>query len=79
MSDPLSTMTIHEIKDLNPEADVFVICRTEIGSIQVSPLWECDMTKSQLSSYALQTAVMYADTVSEGAVTCTIIDLRESA
>ena len=60
------------------EADAFIVCLSEQGTIQVTPYWECEDDQTELLIHAASLAAAFADTVSEGTVQAVVVDKRIS-
>ena len=66
-----------ELQKTTTEADVFIVCCTDLGTIQVSPFWECDEGGTALLIQAGITAAKFADEMSEGSVEAVVVDKRK--
>ena len=58
------------------EADAFIVCLSEQGTIQVTPYWECEDNDDELLIHAAAAAATFADKISEGTVEAVVVDKR---
>lgn len=65
------------IMSANPEADVWVVLIGDDNEIKTIPLWECQMTPAELTSFAISEAAAFNELMGAGTVIAQIVDIRD--